>query len=399
LAAPHILICGAGIGGLTAAIALAQNGATVEVFEQAAELSEVGAGLQQGPNAMQVHAALGIDKAIESAAFEPERVEFRESRSGRSLLSSPLKAVHARRYGQKYLHIHRADLHGILVTTAKKLGVIIHLGKTVEKFTQSSNDATVTVQGETYAGQVLIGADGIKSVIRGQMFGASPPKFTGHVAWRGLVPKNKLPKDLMPPSITNWLGAEKHFVSYYVKGGDYVNFVAVQERKHWEAEDWNIKGNMTELRQAFAGWDSPVTQLLKKCETCYLWGLFDHTPLSHWTDGRVALLGDAAHPMLPFMAQGASMAVEDSWVLAQSILNTPDDMEAALKTYEQARHARTTMMQKISRDNAELYHLKSPLAKIYRNMKFKIATHVPMAVHSQLDKVFGVNVVKGFPKI
>ncbi|MEP3891809.1 MAG: FAD-dependent monooxygenase [Hellea sp.] len=396
--APHILIAGGGVGGLTAALALTQNGAKVEVFEQTAALNEVGAGLQQGPNAMQVHAALGIDKDIEAAGFEPNSIEFRDFRTGKSLLSNPLKGAHEDRYGQKYLHIHRADLHNILLTAARKAGVTLHLNHAVESYKQDNNGVRVKAAGKTFIGDILIGADGIKSNIRLQMLGPEKTNYTGHVAWRGIVPANKLPAGRIPPCANNWLGPKRHFVSYYIRGGEFINFVAIEEREAWVEESWSHPGDMTELLAAFAGWDSRVTDLLDACETCFLWGLFDHPPLTGWTKGRTALLGDAAHPMLPFMAQGASMAIEDGWVLAQCIDRLKDNLQIALKTYEKARYARAVLLQKMSRENAKLYHINSPAQKFLRNTKFKIATHIPAAAHSQLDKVFGVNVVKDFPK-
>lgn len=396
---PHILIVGAGIGGLTAAIALARNGAKVDMFEQAAELGEVGAGIQQGPNAMHIHAALGIDKNIEAAAFEPESIEFRDYKSGKSLLSTPLKGAHESRYGQTYLHIHRADLHSILLGAAKKAGVRIHLGHSLDGYEQDHDNVFITSENKSYQGDILIGADGIKSKTRLQMLGPENNQYTGNVAWRGVVPASKLPKGHISPCANNWLGPQRHFVSYYIRGGDYINFVAIEERDTWTDEGWSQAGDMAELRAAFAGWDSRVTDVLDACESCYLWGLFDHPPLAGWTDGRVALLGDAAHPMLPFMAQGASMAIEDGWVLAQCISANQDNPQHALKAYEKARYARATQIQKMSKDNAKLYHMNSPVQKLIRDIKFKIGTHIPAAAHSQLDKVFGVNAVKEFPKI
>lgn len=396
--APHILISGAGIGGLTAAVALAQNGAKVEVFEKAEGLGEIGAGIQQGPNAMHVHQALGIDKEIEALAFEPESIEFRDFKTGKSILSNPLKGIYERRYGQKYLHIHRADLHNILLKAAEKAGANIYLNRAIEAYEQD-NDAVYAIIGDkSFGGDLLIGADGIKSKIRLQMLGPENNIYTGHVAWRGTVPADNLPAGLIPPCANNWLGPKRHFVSYYIRGGEYINFVAVEERDDWAEERWSQAGDIKELRAAFEGWDPCVTQLLDACENCFLWGLFDHPPLAEWADRRTALLGDAAHPMLPFMAQGASMAIEDAWVLAQSIQAHQGKPQTALKTYRTARYARATLIQKMSKENGELFHINSPAGKLMRNTKFKIATHIPAAAHSQLDKVFGVNVVKDFPK-
>jgi len=395
----HILISGAGIGGLTAALALAQNGAKVDVFEQSDVLDEVGAGLQQGPNAMHVHAALGIAKDIEAAGYEPESIEFRNFKTGKPLLSNILKPAHENRYDEKYLHIHRADLHNILLKSVQNIGVNIHLGHSAERYEQDSETVALTVGHKTFTGDVLIGADGIKSKIRKQMLGPEINRYTGHVAWRGIVAANKLPENHIPPSANNWLGLHRHFVSYYIRGGDYINFVAIEERETWAEESWSLAGDMKELRAAFAGWDSRITELLEACDECFLWGLFDHPPLAGWTDGRVALLGDAAHPMLPFLAQGASMAIEDGWVLAQTLSAHKNAPQKALKTYESARYARATLVQTLSRETAKLYHMNSPLKTFIRNTKFKVATHIPAAAHSELDKIFGVNVVKEFPKI
>ena len=396
---PHILISGAGIGGLTAAIALAQNGAKVEILEKAAELGEVGAGIQQGPNAMQVHAALGMDKAIKAASFEPDSIEFRDYRSGKSLLSNPLKGTHEKRYGQKYLHIHRADLHTILLKAAQDSGVKLHLNHDVKSYDEE--DGTIYVQTEktSFKGDALIGADGIKSNIRLQMLGPEKNTYTGNVAWRGIVPTNRLPEGHIPPCANNWLGPKRHFVSYYIRGGECINFIAIEEREDWTEESWSQPGNMEELRAAFGGWDSRITDLLKACDECFLWGLFDHPPLAGWTEGRVALLGDAAHPMLPFLAQGASMAIEDGWVLGQLISAHKSDIQHGLKEYEKARYARATLIQRLSKENAELYHMNSALQTAMRNVKFKIATHIPAVAYSKLDKIFDTNVVKDFPKI
>ena len=394
----RVLISGAGIGGLTAALALAQNGAAVNVLEQAPQLGEVGAGLQQGPNAMHVHAALGLDTAVSAVSFEPESIEFRDYKTGKSLLSNPLKGAHEHRYGQKYLHIHRAELHNILLNAAQNAGVKIHLGHVVKSYEQDHDVVYAETEKGSFKGDVLIGADGIKSNIRRQMLGPEKNVYTGHVAWRGIVPASKLPKGHIPPCANNWLGPKRHFVSYYIRGGDYVNFVAIEERDIWTEESWSQRGDMHELRAAFSGWDNRVIDLLNACQDCHLWGLFDHPPLAGWTEGRGALLGDAAHPMLPFLAQGASMAIEDGWVLAQTIHGYNDNIQKGLKAYETARFARATHIQTISRENAKLYHMRSPLQTLLRNTKFKIATHIPFAAHSKLDKVFGVNVVKDFPQ-
>lgn len=394
--APHVLIAGAGIGGLTAAIALGQNGAKVEIFEQAAELGEIGAGLQQSPNAMAVHAKLGTARTIEAASFQPHAGVFRNFKTGAPEMTTHMRGTYEARYGHKYLHIHRADLHAILVERAKATGVKIHLGTSVPGYSQTMGNVTLKTSAGEVSGDVLIGADGTHSKTREAMLGLKSPLFTGQVAWRGLVPADRIPKGTIPTDANNWLGPGKHFVAYYLRGGELINFVAVEEREDWTEEGWNIPGDMDDVRNAFKGWDPRITTLLAACENCYLWGLFDRPALKSWTDGRVALLGDAAHPMLPFVAQGSAMAIEDGWVLAHHILKA-SDMSAALKAYETARYKRASTIQSLSRKTAQLYHMQSPLSLTKRRAEFAIASKIPAAAFTRLDKIYGVDVTKDYP--
>lgn len=388
---PHILIAGAGIGGLTAALALAQTGARVEIFEQSKELGEVGAGIQLGPNAVHVLAALGLLDSLREFAFEPEAASLRNYKTGKSELGTLFKGAFEKRYGQKYLHIHRADLHQVLLDAAIESGAHINLDLPATGYEQTECEVTLQSGEKSFSGDALIGADGIHSAIRETMLGPEQASFTGQVAWRGTVAANLLPEGLIPPHANAWIGPGRHFVSYYVRGGKMINFVAVEERSSWAKESWNVEGNMDELRGAFAGWDDRIGTLLQACETCYLWGLFDREPLPKWTDCRVALLGDACHPMLPFMAQGAAMAIEDSYVLAKSLSNNRS-VETALIQYETKRKPRTTLMQAISRENGELFHHRSPLSRLKRKIMFKTASLVPKAAYSVLDRVYKVDV-------
>jgi salicylate hydroxylase len=390
---PHILIAGAGIGGLTVALALARIGARVEVFEQSKELGEVGAGLQLSPNALHALDALGLKDKIFQKAFEPEAASFRDFKSGKPELTTQFKPDFEQRYGQKYLHIHRADLHQILQDAAVEAGVHINLDLPVTGYAQSESEITLNSGDKSFAGDVLIGADGIHSAVRETMLGAEEPSFTGQVAWRGTIAADKIPDGLIPPHANAWLGPGRHFVAYYVRGGALINFVAVEERSGWAEESWNMKGDVSELRTAFAGWDPRITTLLAACEDCFLWGLFDREPLDKWVEGRVALLGDACHPMLPFMAQGAAMAIEDAFVLAKTV-STSSSIEPALLAYENIRKPRASMVQAISRENANLFHLRSPVSRLKRKIMFKTAGLVPAAAYSRLDPVYGVDVTK-----
>ncbi|CAM3647179.1 FAD-dependent monooxygenase [Litorimonas haliclonae] len=392
-----VLIIGAGIGGLTTALALAQNGVHVEIFEKAAKFSDVGAGLQLSPNANAVLSSLGLSKEIEAICCEPRAGILRDYKSGKALLTTKMKDVYEQRYGHKYLHIHRADLIDCLAKAAQEAGVKTHLGSEISSVKEMETGVQIENNGKVYDGGVLIAADGVRSSLREKIAGKSSPVFTGQVAWRGLVPTSDLSPDKIPFAANNWLGPGQHFVSYYVCGGEMINFVAVQERADWVEESWDIPADMGELQNAFTGWDPRVTSLIEACGSAYLWGLFDHPPLETWTTERMALLGDAAHPMLPFMAQGAAMAIEDAWVLTRCLTQNTSSISQALQGYEAVRKPRTTELQMISRNNAALYHQSSTIGRALRKAKFKIATKIPAIAFSRLDKIYGVDVTKNFP--
>ena len=393
---PHVLIAGGGIGGMAAAIILAQKGCRVDLFEQAPNFTEVGAGLQLSPNAMQVHTAIGTATAIMDAGFTPDFAALRNFKTGEIHLKTPLKAICRPRYGQDYIHIHRADLQRILVQAATDVGISFHLGTAAHSFHQTDEQVTLNTDKGSFSGDALIGADGIRSVIREQINNRAAPRFTGQIAWRGTVATKDLPADRLPPAANVWMGPNRHFVAYYLRGGELINFVAVEERDQWTEESWSLKGQTSDLLAAFEGWDPIVTQLINAASDCYLWGLFDHAPLPHWTKGRVTLLGDAAHPMLPFMAQGAAIATEDAWVLSQKLLTT-QNIKAALQAYELARKARATKLQALSRGNAKLFHEPSKFGCALRNLKLATASRLPTLQHMKLDPIYGVNVVKDFP--
>jgi len=393
---PHVIICGAGIGGLCSALALARGGAQVTVLERSNTLGDYGAGIQLSPNAMHVLRALGLGATLEKAAFEPEAGILRDYKTGEPLLTTKMKGPYEARYGEKYLNIHRADLHGALSRATLDAGVDIQTGITVTGYEHDSSNIKVRTLSGAFNGDILIGADGIKSAIRAQMHPDATPKFTGQIAWRGVVDAVDLPPNTLPPAANNWLGSGRHFISYFVRSGTVINFVAVLETDKWVAENWRQDGDMDALRKAFNDFDPRVKTILDACQSCQLWGLFDRPPLKQWTDGRAALLGDAAHPMLPFMAQGAAMAIEDAWVLTHMVFKHADPV-SALIAYQNARSKRTDFIQSVSRNNAKLYHLGTPVQKTWRGLKFKIASYVPMAAHSQFDPIFGVNLTRDFP--
>ena len=366
--AGHALVAGGGIGGITAALCLARVGFDATVFEQASEFGEVGAGIQLSPNASRVLHYLGLGPRLEALGFLPEGTEFRHWRTGRRIVGAPLGAAVREAYGFPYYHIHRGDLLRILVEAAQaNPRIALRPDATVCRFAQTSGQVQLTVQEggaeAVYAGDVLVGADGIHSTVRAGMLGAEAPAFTGNVAWRALVPAERLPAGVAPPTASVWWGPRRHFVHYLVRGGALVNCVCVVEKAGWEQEGWLERGERDELKEDFAGWHRNIQTLIDcmDADSLYRWALCDRQPLPHWSDGAATLLGDACHPMLPFMAQGAAAAIEDAAVLATCLGDT-SDIAAALRRYEALRHDRVTAMQRQSRRNGKVFHLSGPAA-------------------------------------
>ena len=392
--AQHILVSGAGIGGLTAALCLAQAGHRVEVFEQAAILAGVGAGIQLSANGMRVMHHLGLLPKIAALSFLPEGVEMRDWRSGQVIASTTLGAEAQTRFGFPYFHIHRADLISVLLQGIRENASIqLHIGSAVEGFSQSESQVSVTVNEQTHRADLLVGADGIHSRVRTGLFGAEAPTFTGNVAWRGLVPASLLPEDLVRPVTTAWWGPGKHFVHYFVRQGELVNCVCVVEKTGWDTESWTARGDLQELQTDFAGWHGGIQTLIEHMDPreCYKWALFDRPPMPQWGRGRVTLLGDACHPTLPFMAQGAVMAIEDGAVLAQC-LAAEGSVAAALGRYENIRRKRTASVQRGSRRNARVFHLDGLQARL-RNSAAKFASSAMM------DSIYSHNVFAEFEPV
>ncbi len=355
-----VLIAGGGIGGVTAALCLAKVGFEVAVFERAPEFGEIGAGLQLSPNCTRVLHHLGLAEALKACSFVPDGTEFRVWKSGRVVGGMTLGQSAHETYGFPYYHIHRADLHRVLVDAARQCPAIgLYCACEVTDFAQDASGVRLAAAGVTHTGDVLIGADGIHSRVRAGLLGDQAPDFTGNVAWRMLVPTERLPKGLIRPMATVWWGPGKHFLHYYVRCGALVNCTCVVEKSGWEVESWTEPGEYDELKRDFAGWHSDVQTLIDSADrdSLFKWALFDRRPMPRWSEGAVALLGDACHPTLPFMAQGAAMAIEDAAVLA-GCLSTGSDTTAALERYAALRRRRTAWIQNGSRRNAEFFHLR-----------------------------------------
>jgi salicylate hydroxylase len=357
---PHVLIAGAGIGGLTAALALLQRGYTVALYEQASELKEVGAGVQVSANGTRILYQLGVGEELQRLACEPQGKEIRLWNSGQAWKLFDVGPISVARWGYPYFTIYRPDLLAALVNGVRRAAPeAIHLGRKCAGFDDSGSRVTLRFEdGGTAQGDVLVGADGVHSKIRAGLWGADAPEFTGLMAWRGIVPMEKLPLHLARIVGTNWIGPGGHVVHYPLHGGAVMNFVGVVERGNWQVESWSVRGTLDECMQDFARWHADVHELIRNIGTPYKWALMGRKPMEQWSQGNVTLLGDACHPTLPFMAQGAVMAIEDGVILARA-LDQVAGIPAALQRYEGARRERTAKVVHGSAANARRFHSQS----------------------------------------
>lgn len=338
-----VLIAGAGLGGLVAAIALLRDGHDVQVFEQAQRLGEVGAGLQLSANATRVLALIGVDDAVREVASLPAGKQVRLWSTGQVWKLFDLGQQSVAEYGHPYYTLYRPDLHAVLVKAVRKLAPqALVLGAKVASFEQSDQGVTLLLEdGRRFDGDLLVGADGVHSRVRQGLFGADAPTFSGCLAWRGVIPAAKLPAHLREPIGTNWVGPGGHVIHYPLRRGELVNFVGVVERSDWTVESWTAAGSTEECARDFAGWNEDVHTLIRSIQQPFKWALMVREPMQQWTRSRATLLGDAAHPTLPFLAQGACMAIEDGAMLARCLRATPDARDA-LRRFQDARVERTT---------------------------------------------------------
>jgi len=350
-----VAIIGGGLGGLAAALSLRDAGLDVRVYEQARVLSEVGAGVQLSPNASRILRGLGLAGELEAIGVRPPARHQRRWENGRTLLHSPLGDVVTQAFGSPHYQLHRADLLSVLVGALP--ANCICLGRRLVDFDDGERSVEARFEdGTRVEVDVLVGADGIHSTVRRLLFGPESPRFTGCVAYRGLVPAERLEHIGLDTTAQTWLGPGRHFVHYYVRQRRLLNFVACIAKDSWHRESWTDRGEITDALAAFEGWHPDVLEILRSVDETFVWALFDRAPLDAWSVGRVTLLGDACHPMLPFMAQGAAQAVEDGATLAACLVAEPDVADA-LRRYERVRLPRTARVQALSSANKTRFHL------------------------------------------
>ena len=362
-----IAVVGGGSGGLAAALSLLRAGFDVQVFEQAPALTEVGAGIQISPNASRLLHRLGLGDALDRTGVRPAAVHQRRWDDGRTLQRAPLGEAAEAAFGAPYYHFHRADLLKALADALPSHR--LHLGYRLTGFTDHGNRVELRFDhGERVAAGMLVGADGIHSTVRDALFGPERPHFTGCVAYRGLVPADRLGHLELEVLANNWMGPGSHFVHYFVAGGRLVNFVAIMERETWKRESWTDRGEVADALAAFKGWHPLVTAIIGAADETFIWALLDRPPLERWSVGRVTLLGDACHAMLPFMAQGAAQSIEDGATLAACLSQGgAAEVASALRRYEMLRRPRATRLQEMSRVNKTRFHLADGLEQQARD--------------------------------
>jgi len=376
MASQQVLIAGGGIGGLASALACAQRGVSVQLIERAAQLSEVGAGIQIGPNVTRILQAWGLGEALAQVAAFPKQLQARDAQTGQVLGTLPLGERAQSRYGAPYATIHRADLQGILHRAAQAAGVDMRLGQTVHGWRETASGVEVnTADGPSVQAGALIGADGVWSAVRQQLLGDAPARFTGHLAYRALVTQADFPAHLRSDQVTVWMGPRLHVVHYPVRSGQWLNLVAiVHGDKPIQDQDWDQVGHTQSLMQAMGAVGRDLHARLASVPAWRQWALHDRAPLSgamQMAQGRVALLGDAAHPMRPYLAQGAGMAIEDAQVLAQSLCTGGASVPEQLKSYAQARWARNARVQARAIRNGRIFHAQGAVA-LGRNLSMRI---------------------------
>jgi 3-hydroxybenzoate 6-monooxygenase len=372
-----ILISGGGIGGLAAALVLAQDGHPVTVLEQSTSFGEIGAGIQLGPNIFRMFDYLGLTEAINRVAFFPPGLGMNDVRTGEKVVRVALGDVARAVYGFPYGVIYRADLHQVLLDACRaQPNVALRTHARVASFSQTPEAVSIRLDpttpdapAETVEGSALIAADGMWSRIREAIVGDGKPRVSGHIAYRAVLKRSDVPAHLWSDDVTLWGGEKTHLVHYPLRRGELFNLVAVFHSNKYD-EGWNTFGDSAELTERFSGACPQVRELLGKIDTWKMWVLCDREPVKNWTDRRVTLLGDAAHPMLQYLAQGAGQAIEDAVVLCEALRSTRGDLPEAFQKYQKARYLRTGRVQLTARFYGDIYHAAGVQREL-RNQMFQ----------------------------
>lgn len=393
---PRAIVVGAGIGGLACALALSRDGWQVDIYEQSDRLSEIGAGLQLGPNVTRILAHWGLLESLRTLAFEPQGLRTRDWSSGRELSYLPIRSGDGSIWGAPYLQLHRADLQQVLAEAAlAHPHCRLHLGHAIKHV--QAEDTSLDIDGQQQQADLIVGADGIRSHVRACVLPDERTRYTGQTAWRLLIPADAVPAGLIPPDACLWLGPGKHLVHYFVRGGRWINCVGVVESTRWQDQSWTRAAEFSDLAQDFTDAHQDIRQLIQAAprHALFRWALHDRAPMPRWSRGRVVLLGDACHATLPFLAQGAAMAIEDAAVLADCLsatltghakrANEDAAIRDALIRYQHRRQPRTDWIQTTSRRNGQIYHLRG-LAACSRNLALGSGLASPRGI---ADRVYG----------
>jgi salicylate hydroxylase len=388
------LVVGGGIGGLAAAYALALKGFSVRLLEQAGEFREVGAGIQLGPNVFRALARLGLRDAVLADAWRPGAQEMRCALSGKVITRIPFENEFFERFTEPYGVTHRHDLHAALLSACRSHPLItLDVWQRALDFAEEPDVVEVALENvqtnerTSARGRALVGCDGVWSRIREKIVGDGKPRVSGHIAYRAVLKREDVPDDLWRPDVVLWAGPRTHFVHYPLRRGELYNLVAVFHSDRYE-EGWNASADASLLWQHFSGQRAEVLRLLERIETWRMWVLCDREPVKHWSRGRVTLLGDAAHPMLQYLAQGANMAIEDAVRLADEVERRPDDSPSAFRAYQDARYLRTGRLQIMSRLYGEFYHASGVTAELRDQM---LGARTPQDAYDGVAWLYGGN--------